>query len=1488
MATLIESGWNLGWIPSSDYKANPNGGPLGLIRMDNVTKDVKGNLSLAKISPPVSIDPFGDINSIFGYYAGGKKYRYVYYDAGATNTLKRNYGTAATSNVYDKDVFTGATTFRCRFLNALDYVFIAAGTKKYKDNGIDTFTLGMAAPTSPTLTRNSATSIDFGNLSGGNFTNWSSIESSAYNDAGATLQFTPNTTTNRGTVETAFGGTFDTTNFGAGTGHDLPEDIFSFNFQIADADQLEYVKIELYGEVSSGVLNYYWKEWDFKTNISNSPYAPFNVTSGVNTVVTLRRDGFFHVGVDGSKAWDNIKSIRITVGVLAASAVVVSGFTVYSGIVNGSYEYFVQEVQDTGSYLEMSLPSPIVEINAGITTITVDRSGAAVNAQATQIWYYRRTKNVGDFLVIKKQTGAAGFTPSSFIDSKTEEDAIIDAATNFQNIWEPYRVALPDNIQGMIWFKDRIIYLTETGFIPSFKLDPGSYDNRFIYDIAGSSAEKCLFIAKLDVGNFLIATTKDFYRITGDFSTITDGDVTIQNVNIYAMGITDPAISSSFVEVEGTIMYMSITGIRTLNNAASTLDNGPLDLLFRGEARHGLPAISLLPNDESIIACTTQGNRVYWSLPHTNGIQGLYVLTLGAEPYWRFWIQQETNVSAVVEYFAPYAMYREDTGDIIHGGHDGLLNYVRTLETTTGSIAFRVKTQFNYNSNPNTRKDAQTLVLLIDTGATNVSLTVNALLEDGLVDTNTYTVNTAVEDIVFIDLKALITPAIAYQLEYTGTSSSFSLSYHLIEYLVKPNLINRVSQLAPPVQGKRYNLSSWGCVIDPLASTVTATVYCDGVLVNDTIGAITFSGAGMQTFNWVSKLGTLGKSWEIFLIANGAFEFYEFLPPVVAEERPSSVRRVVLPYQAFGKAGRKTINTWPFRVDLKGATISVVVRRDGTAFSAQTFGPTTGIAVLEWISDTAVLAICWEVEITATLPFEFYEFMDPYISEVRPTPTMRVIMPYNGFGTAARKTVATWPFRIDVRGSTLSVIVKADATTYATQNFSGGTDIEILNWISILGTLAVNWQMEITGTLPFEFFEFLNPTIGETCPVPVERVIFPANNFEWGGRKNLASWPFRINPRSSDLAVIVRVDGSALTTVNFTSQPSDDIRTLIWEGTALTLGINWEIEITSSTSFEFYEFLNPVIAEKCPVPVKHALFQGNNFGTAGRKTIASWPFRLNPLGANLTLDVRADGAALATQTMTGNVADDIRTLIWKHELGTLAINWELEITSTDDFEFYEFLDPVISQTCPVPVERVIAPYNNFGKDTLKKIASWPFIANSLGHAITATVLVDGVSFPVPSQSNLSSTDIETLEWLNSEDVAGKDWQMELVCEEGMEFYKFMPPDILQVFPPARLLDQIGPIEFNAAGLVYGLRLRLQTESTTFNVRILDADTMVYNETWDSVANKDSVYEITVPKGIYPTVCRIIIKSELKFYRFSAEFHIRPTGKESEGKYILVK
>lgn len=912
MKTLLETNWP-GWNPSANEKGTPDGQNQQLLRMDNLTQEEQGVLRLARYSAAAANDfNGGNIYSIFSTILNGIQTRFVYTDYADQKTIVCSL--LDPTNLEHNLIIQTEPSTRCDFLNTLGQVFMVAGGIQQKWDGINSFPIGIPAPTSPTVLGNATPTKDLSNLDGsGNYTNWTATADTTFDNSSTNINGTatptPSLIANTFAFTTTYGSPIDTTDL-SGTGNDTPDDIFTFQFEIDDQTQLVWVHIALYTDDQ----NYYWYERDF-SKPSNTTYPPFNVTSMETTPVQQTRGSFYAIG---NPDWKSIAKVSFQIGVSGDTNITWSDYEVSGGLLSnltGSFNYIAVQVNNTGSFLEFSPSSIVVSANVNLGSVTITPVGA-VDAQANEYWLFRQDPTGGNYYLIAKQTGARGFSPTPYTDENQLADILAAANVNPYNTLQYYRQPLPDNLVSMLWFRDRIIYMTKDSFIPSFNLDPGSYDSRFVYQLAGDTSEQCLFIVKLNVGLFIVATTKDFYQVSGTFGIQIDpndptGQTMFQDVTITPLGIADPPVSRVFVEFQQTILYVSATGIRVLNNATSTLINDNIELLFRNEERFGLPKILLLPNDKSVVAAASRGSLVYFSLPHADGINRLYVLNIANQSNatilntrsWRLLNADATDNSTNF-----MCLFREDNGTVIGGGPIAPTNYVRAVgEDTSGKFPVFLLTQFNFNGNPMTRKDALIFKAYINTGGEDATLIIYGLKKDGskvlfhtIINSNNTPAALANPLVLFpiplgtnglvevmVDLKEVLEPCLAYAIQLNCLTGEFELQWFSLTYEEHPLPVRRAiifpNNLDKP---SPKEISVWPFLYDSLGTArVQVFITIDGAVDNSQV--LQPNAGGPKTQYWFNQ-GTSpkGTDWGIELVGDSEFEFYKFFPPLIQQIYP--------------------------------------------------------------------------------------------------------------------------------------------------------------------------------------------------------------------------------------------------------------------------------------------------------------------------------------------------------------------------------------------------------------------------------------------------------------------------------------------------------------------------------------------------------------------------------------------------------------------------
>lgn len=893
--------WPQGWIPSSSAQADFGSTSSGLLRMDNLTLDEKGTLRLANRSTrDKNTGEAYPINSIFGAYIGSKKLRYIYTSDG---TIKRNYGAAASRAVYDLNLGTASslpTNNKAGFLNALGHVIAVAGNLKVKDDGTTQSTLGVPAPAHAlSITTGAYAPIDMSNLNAGVYTNWTKVEGgAAFNNAGATLTADTDTGTNRFIVKTVYATVKDTTDFGSGTGLEADTDNFTFKIQVDNTVSLLGLSIEFLLNDNAGSLpnaDSFFRNisYGITPNPQGPPIPVFSLTPGVAATITLPRSAFLRTGDNPTLGWANVKTLQFTL--IASATITASNLSLFqwsSGVTIQQQSYVAILLSNTGAFLEYGLASAPVTINASAVGIKWQYNYVLTTEYptATDFRVYRNNDTLGQYIEVYRETVAAGSKPNGGAatqDTISDLDALAAAAIDSSKILQYYRTALPSTIIGAINFAGRVIYLTTSSFLPSFQLDFGSYDSRFEYELTGTKSERCLFIAKLSVGTFIVATTVDFYQVTGNFALISvqnaDGTTTVtQDINILPLGVADPAISSAYAELGGELYYMSSLGFRSLSSGTSIPLNTSLDLLFRNEPRYGINPVYMQPDDLSPIAIAVSGNRIYIAVPFDSGDRNRVLVSTSNPPspadlrgtnYWRY-----MTIDA-------RCMFREQDGTVIYGDPDGLVSYLETAFIGTFPVYFL--TQYLFGQKPTQTKSLGSLLMYINTGSTDLTLVIRGLRENGDVLTYSQTINTNGLSILSVDPHATLPDCVAFQLEIQGTTATFEFNYFVIITVedYPPLTFYAILPFSNLGKDTLKKLAKWGVVIDTLGHVATLRVTADNVVVGNQVVGST-EPQGIQTQFWLQETDLAALDWQFEVIAGNGMHFYKFMPPDVLQVYP--------------------------------------------------------------------------------------------------------------------------------------------------------------------------------------------------------------------------------------------------------------------------------------------------------------------------------------------------------------------------------------------------------------------------------------------------------------------------------------------------------------------------------------------------------------------------------------------------------------------------
>ena len=166
------------------------------------------------------------------------------------------------------------------------------------------------------------------------------------------------------------------------------------------------------------------------------------------------------------------------------------------------------------------------------------------------------------------------------------------------------------------------------------------------------------------------------------------------------------------------IYYVAADGIRVTTGSNTTLLSPPLNLLFQGEIRHGVPPVAVYPNDNSRYPIAVAKARLYVAAPLQDGTSRLFVYDFikqtwrmrYTDPITLYTTQKDRLLSGYGFAHSLYAI-EEGAGGVVNG--DG---------TVLTGVPFTLRTVFDNNQQPRNRKDTFTLKIICDTGGMQVDV----------------------------------------------------------------------------------------------------------------------------------------------------------------------------------------------------------------------------------------------------------------------------------------------------------------------------------------------------------------------------------------------------------------------------------------------------------------------------------------------------------------------------------------------------------------------------------------------------------------------------------------------------------------------------------------------------------------------------------------------------------------------------------------------
>ena len=1290
---LTKLNWPGGWNPS---QSEINGDPGSLLRMDNLQMDQTGSTSLVK--GITQIGAFSDyVADIYSKVIGAQEAIWVGLNISGSAILRSLSGTFADS------VTVCNGNGRNVFGDCLGQVLCISGNVAVKDNGGSTFpNLGLEDPVSqPIVTPNDQPTLD---LSSGA---WSCSEGINPVDNGdsETAYSDPNTL--RVVVNVAYGGPrgfLDTTVIGSGQNENPLNDTFSILVQIGDSNYINDVRVNVILDKN----DYYYYDW----NINTSPQFILGVDA--QSTLSTPRSSFTRAGTNTALDWTKVQSIQITATFTAGNLLFLAGgggifkFTGGAqGNLNGLYQYAQVNVFDNGIYQAKSAFSPIS------TAILVLNGSANVqpamieDPQVNLVWIYRRSINsaaqltsgdnpnaqtpannsaipvsfLNEFFLVATTTPGASVT-----DNTSDTDAIATGLQPNQFLQSFQDLIQTDVIIGCEGlYNERMLYLSESFLYLSDQLNPDAIDQRYTLKLFGDITEKNLWIKKLTNNVLIAGSSKNLYEISGTLLSLPDGTL---DATITPIGEAYPPLCYQVASSDGALYYVAADGIRVTTGSNTTLMSPPLNLLFQGETRHGVPPVAVYPNDNSRYPIAVAKARLYAAAPLQDGTSRLFVYDF-IKQTWRMRYTDPITLYATQKdrllagYGFAHSLYaiEEGAGGVVNG--DG---------TVLTGVPFTLRTVFDNNQQPRNRKDTFTLKIICDTGGMQVDVYIavdgGVLTFLGSISCNGLTTN-------YFQLNNH-TLGFRYQIQLVDHNyvEVFHLQELTIEYEPRPEQNTYLRVLPTNLNTySRKRFTSFAYVIDTLGHGVTFTPYIDNTAITAWVDSFSTSTKLTHiTFFGSEELGTdIGG---IFTSASDQpFEFYGVnLEETVSEKLPVPCTFLVIPANNYGTPDRKRHTSYKFQINTRGQNVVFTPIIDGVSYPTATFNTPTKQTVEYFFQSTSGdivgIDIGGTLASSGTTPFEFYQVIVPQEVEALPPRLKWLILPPTNLGSYSRKRVTAFAFVINTNGQPCTFSPLVDNQAIAGESgftFTTTAKTTVIYYYNqeVIGT---DFGGTLASSTPFEYYgPNIEETVSEKCPVPMEYLVIPSNDYGTPNRKRHSSYKFQINTRGNPTAFTPILDGVIQPySYNFSTSAKQVVEYFFPTGQGDIIAKDIAGILASGNGpFEFYGVITPQKVEELPDRLTYYRIPNNNYGHPGKKRFRTIPFVIDTYGQSVSFIPIVDGVSYPSQ----NFVTTGKTTVYYYfntDMFGIDIGGIVESNNQTPFEFYELNTPANVEILPVP------------------------------------------------------------------------------------------------------------------------------------------------------------------------------------------------------------
>jgi hypothetical protein len=1039
MAAISRTAWNRGWVPSGDFINGPND---GLARMDNLQLDEEGALTL--VPGIVDIYDFSSRpHTIFSKFFGSNKFRYT---INANGDITRNGSV----------LVNGADSNRGAFATSRGFVLIASGGVRKKDDTVDTFNLGIITPDgTPSIEVASQQRTELTALGD---------STSANTDAAFVATAEPTLLTPDSTV--------------ANTEAPLATDGVKMNVRIGDTSKLIKVRLQFNLDASSGETDFFYYEWE---NVASGPFM-----GGINawSSLTAKRGDFKKAG-ESLSGWTELNSIKVQFFFTDAVAnnLVNEIHTLGGdqGLLNDAYDYTQVYVTNNGKYIGKSSEGPFtgaVWVSHGHTVITPHTSNATDDVN--EIWTYRRTtrqetahRPIGASRSLDRfyRINVSHEPFNTFEDNMSDEDALQQETLKLgmlsvQNLTE--------DIIGMVGdYNGRVLYLTPNNVYLSEINNPDLIDPTISFRVSGDDTTTNLWIRVVDSGRILVGATTDIFEIAGTLVDLPDGSI---DVGIRRLGVSHPPLTREAATYQGAIFYYSSQGIVQLAGSTSEVISQNLNLLFDGKICYGIAPVRIVANAGQIGPLTVGKNKLFTALELMDGTRWCFIYDITK----KYWIPYFTD---------PQSFFTEEDGKVIAGYNlpNPALREIYTYDDTSFARSVVFQTFHDDDNLPRNRKDVFTLKFTADTGGDPVNVSVAKNGSEQYYTVMNQVTFTGREE-KFITIAETIGLGKSFSVKFAGLNLTTCKIYNFsIEYDARPEQKTY----------HRFNYTNLGTAsrkrfvnfpfeIDTLGNTCEYIPLIDGAIAGE---SSTFSFQRKATHIHYFDTDSVGT--DIGGIICGFFELYgPRIEDIISEKMPNPVTYLRIPQTDYGTPNRKRHSSYKFRINTRGAAVTLTPRLDGVDWASFSFS-TTEPTVVEYFFTQDVYADPIAINIGGVLesqtdpktPFEFYDVIKPDVIEVLPPRLKEFRIPETNYGVASKKRVRVIPYEINTNGSDVTFTPLTDNISGTPSIVNTATKSTVYHYFTS-DVFCTDVAGRLDGTEPFEFYGLMKPEVVETLPVP--------------------------------------------------------------------------------------------------------------------------------------------------------------------------------------------------------------------------------------------------------------------------------------------------------------------------------------------------------------------------------------------------------------------